>query len=72
MDGCLSEAEKGAECGMKLSERTIIDKVFQGISDNGWHVYNGIGMGTHQNDASYKSAVKPLVDYLRKKGIEVS
>lgn len=56
---------------MKVSEQTLIKKILEGIEENGWKMQTGIGTGVFNPDATYKTMVAPLVEYLRKKGIEV-
>ncbi|MNW59129.1 hypothetical protein D3C74_370290 [compost metagenome] len=57
---------------MKVNERTLIKKVFEGIDKNGWTLLYGLGSGRYNGEASGKSMVAPLVEYLRKNGIEVN
>jgi len=59
------------KCKMKVSERTLIDKVFEGIQQNGWTILNGMGRGSYNTSATNKTMVAPLVEYLKSKGIEV-
>lgn len=56
---------------MKVSEQTLIKKILEGIDENGWKMQTGIGTGVFNPDATYKTMVAPLVEYLKKKGIEV-
>jgi len=56
---------------MKVSERALINKILDGIEKNGWKMQTGIGTGVFNPDATYKTMVAPLVEYLRKKSIEV-
>ncbi len=49
----------------KVSEKTLIDKIFKGIEDNGWTVLNGLGSGNYNAAATRKSMVAPLVEYLK-------
>lgn len=56
---------------MKVSERALINKILDGIENNGWTMLKGIGTGVFNPDATYKTMVAPLVEYLKKKGIEV-
>lgn len=58
--------------GVKVNERTLINKVFEGIDKNGWTILNGLGSGRYNGEASQKTMIAPLVEYLRKKGIEVN
>lgn len=54
------------------SKRTNINqKILEGIEENGWKMQTGIGTGVYNPDATYKTMVAPLVDYLKKKEIEV-
>ncbi|MFB5759019.1 hypothetical protein [Paenibacillus medicaginis] len=57
---------------MKVSQKTVIDKIFEGIDQNGWTLLNGIGSGNFNSQATQKSMVEPLLKYLEKKGIEVT
>lgn len=56
---------------VKVSERTIINKIFKGIENNGWSLLNGLGSGTFNDTATQKSMVQPLIEYLKKNGVEV-
>lgn len=40
---------------MKLTEQTLIKKVFEGIDNNGWSLHNGMGTGHWNGDATQKS-----------------
>jgi hypothetical protein len=52
-----------------VSERTIIKKIFEGIDSNDWFLVRG--STAYAYNATNRDMVKPLVEYLRKKGIEV-
>jgi len=55
----------------KVTERTIINKIFQGIAQNGWQLHNGLGTGHWNGNATQKTMIAPLVEYLKKNGVEV-
>lgn len=56
---------------MKLTEQTLIKKVFEGIDKNEWSLITRSPSGWYNGEATQKSMIAPLVEYLRKKGIEV-
>lgn len=57
---------------MKISQKTVIEKIFEGIEHNGWSLLNGLGSGNYNNSATQKTMVEPLLKYLERKGIEIT
>ncbi|MEK4006474.1 hypothetical protein [Paenibacillus sp. FSL H3-0333] len=57
---------------MKVNQKTIINKIFDGIDNNGWMILNGLGTGHFNGEATQKSVIEPLIKYLEGKGIEVT
>jgi len=53
-----------------VNKRTIIEKLLEGISQNGCMLTNGLGTGNYKG-ATLEDIVDPLVKYLKRKGIEV-
>jgi hypothetical protein len=55
---------------MKVTEKTIILKILEGIHGNGWGLING--SYKYKNGSSRKTMVQPLIEYLRKAGLEIN
>lgn len=57
---------------MKINQKTVINKIFEGIDKNGWTLLNGLGSGNFNNQATQKTMIEPLLKYLERKGIEIT
>jgi hypothetical protein len=53
---------------MKVSQKTLIDKVLQGVGESGCDIIIRDWSGKR---ATNNDIIKPLVEYLKRKGIEV-
>lgn len=57
---------------MKVSKRTIVKKLFEGIDDCGWEILNGLGTSHWKGGGSQKIFLSRLIKYLESKGITVT